>query len=104
MRSDATGRELMPLYDAARPAPKEDRQDQHVTTAPEPIPVQVWADHGRSGYRLREGWALGWTSRQVEVRYIDDHGREDTTWFWANAVRRVEPATSAQEVSRPAAS
>lgn len=57
--------------------------------ASEPVPVRVWCQVGRELVEAEfDGWALGWTDRQVHVRYVDDHGRAGAAWVWASAVSR----------------
>ncbi|WP_159096620.1 hypothetical protein [Miniimonas sp. S16] len=77
------------MADAAREAPAADREGQRQTRPETPIPVRVWIDSHRSRYQLVQGWAIAWTSRQVQVRYLDQHDRQGHTWVWANAVTRT---------------
>ena len=91
-RSEETGRELVPMWDAARQAPEQARAGERVTTSAAPLAVRVWIDAGRSGYSQCDGHAIAWTRTQVQVSYVDRHAREGTAWVWANAVTRRERA------------
>ncbi len=82
------GIEMVPTRDAAHEAPKEQRTGQRVVGPSDPIPVRVWIEARQSGNHECDGHAIGWTERQVHVRYISTHGREGFAWVWANAVTR----------------
>ena len=76
------------MRDAAHDAPKEQRRGQRVVESSDPLPVRVWIQAHQSGNHECDAYAIGWTIRQVHVRYIDPHGREGFAWVWANAVTR----------------
>ena len=82
------GIESVPPRDGAYSAPKEQRERQRVVEPSDPIPVRVWIEARQSGNHECDAHAIGWTDRQVHVRYVDIHGREGWTWVWANAVTR----------------
>ncbi|WP_166850868.1 hypothetical protein [Isoptericola sp. BMS4] len=83
------GIESVPMRDAAHGAPQEQRVGERIIEPTDPIPVRVWIEARQSGNHECDGYAIGWTDRQVHVRYIDTHGREGWTWVWANAVTRT---------------
>lgn len=80
--------ESVPLRDYAEEAPESARVGDRVVRPDQPIPVRAWIVQRQSRESEALGEALAWTSRQVQVRYIDAHGREGWAWLWANAVTR----------------
>lgn len=88
-----SGREAVPLRDSARGAPSPAQLDLRPSDPREPVPVRVWVLTG-SGHHEVDGWAVAWTARTVEIRYIDQHGREGRAWVWATAVTRAGVARS----------
>lgn len=76
------------MRDYADEAPRGARKDERVVEPPEPLPVRVWITQRQTGEAEVNAVALGWTSRQVHVRYIDPNGREGWAWVWASAVTR----------------
>ncbi|ROR97770.1 hypothetical protein EDD28_2459 [Salana multivorans] len=87
--TDEPAREPVPPWDSVRGVPLQARIDERVTTPDKPVPVRVWIDAGRTAWQHCDGLAVAWTPRQVQVVYIDVHGRQGTTWVWANAVTRA---------------
>jgi hypothetical protein len=59
-----------------------------VTTAETPVPVRAWVLTVRGDEFEVDAEALAWTQRAVRIAYTDKHGRLDTAWVWASAVRR----------------
>lgn len=76
------------MADGAHEAPAQARAGHPIRQPSEPIPVMVWIDAHRTRDQRCEGWAIAWTPRQVQVTYLDRHGREGTAWVWASAVER----------------
>ncbi|MCZ2261606.1 hypothetical protein [Isoptericola sp. QY 916] len=81
--------ETVPLRDTALDAPKGARAGERVVEPDEPPIVRAWITYGREQREAEvDGWAIGWTSRQVRVRYLDAAGRQGWAWVWASAVTR----------------
>lgn len=78
----------MPLRDYAHEAPELARRGVAIVRPEEPIPVQAWITQRQSGESRVAGEAIAWAGRQVQVRYLDPHGREGWAWLWADAVER----------------
>lgn len=79
--------ERVPLRDAARDVPAS----VHATAVVRPdraLPVRAWIVDGKGRDLEVDGLAVGWTSRAVNVRYLDAGGREGFVWVWASAVTR----------------
>ena len=70
----------------AEQAPAKERADQPVTRPDMPVPVLAWVTARQTGDFEAIGEAVGWTRRQVLVRYTDPHGRVGLAWLWASAV------------------
>lgn len=79
--------ERVPLRDAARDVPAAVRSVAVVRTE-RPVPVRVWIVDGKGRDLEVDGVAVAWTSRAVNVRYLDAGGREGFVWVWASAVSR----------------
>lgn len=53
-----------------------------------PSPVRVWIVRPRVGWAQLDGVANAYTPLAGQVRFVDEHGREDQAWVWANAISR----------------
>lgn len=82
------GIETVPMRDHAETAPEGPRKTARIVRPDEPVPVRAWLRQRQSGEHLVDGEAIAWTDRQVELRYIDPHGRQGWAWLWASAVER----------------
>lgn len=83
-----SGIENVPLRDSADEAPALARRDAAIVRPDEGIPVRAWITQRQSGESHVDGEAIAWAGRQVNVRYVDRHGREGWAWLWADAVER----------------
>lgn len=79
--------ERVPLRDAARDVPASVRSMDVVRPA-RPLPVRVWIVDAKGRDLEVDGVAIAWTTRTVNVRYVDRGGREGFVWVWASAVSR----------------
>ena len=59
-----------------------------ITTPETPIPVRAWLLTVAGDDLEVDAEAVAWTTRAVQVRYVDKHGHDDTAWVWAGAVTR----------------
>ena len=88
-RLGPSGTEQVPLRDAAAGAPEAQRRGQRVVEPSDPIPARAWIQARESGEVQVDAFVIGWTERQIHVRYLDPHGREGFVWLWATAVTRA---------------
>ena len=79
--------ERVPLRDAARDVPAAVRTEG-VARPERQLPIRAWIVDGKGRDLEVDGVAVAWTSRAVNVRYIDSGGREGFVWVWASAVSR----------------
>jgi len=82
--------ERVPMRDFPDQAPSKQRDGVPAHRPETPVPVRVWVTQRQTGEFEANGVAVAWTDRQVEVRYVDPHGREGFAWVWASAVVRRE--------------
>ena len=79
--------ERVPLRDSARDVPASIRAVA-IARPDRPIPVRAWIVDGKGRDLEVDGFAIAWTGRAVNVRYLDAGGREGFVWVWASAVSR----------------
>lgn len=76
------------MRDMARQAPSQATAGEPVRRPDIPVPVRAWIVDARGRDVEVDGEAVAWTSRTVQVRYFDQHGREGFVSVWASAVTR----------------
>ncbi len=76
------------MRDMARQAPSQATAGEPVRRPEVAVPVRAWIVDARGRDVEVDGEAVAWTSRTVQVRYFDPHGREGFVTVWASAVTR----------------
>lgn len=59
-----------------------------MTTAREPVPVRAWVSRPQQGVVQLDAAAVAWTPSAVRIELVDEHGRTEQVWVWANAITR----------------
>lgn len=65
-----------------------DTENNPVTKAQEPVPIQAWARYPETPARVK-GRAIAWTKRAVQIEWEDVRGQTHRAWVWASAVDKI---------------